>query len=247
MQLLRNLITIGFLLISPMAIADFEVSPAEMQVCKVREGRSADDLNALFQQANRWFVTLGEFDWRMATPHYRRPNEYAWDFLRMGFWPNFDEQMKGLSAFYTTPEGRQIATEYSQVLDCAGTVQFNTIQVRVEKRPKDFNQGFGHMFDCVMNEGKTPQDVAATFQKWNQYLDANKIDHYVTALFPRTGDDQMSPGAFKFLWGGLFGYVAETLAFLTQDEAQTTWANIIGESFSCEAYDRGYFFQKVSQ
>lgn len=69
----------------------------------------------------------------------------------------------------------------------------------------------------------------------------------VTALFPRTGDDQMSPGAFKFLWGGLFGNVAETLAFLTQDEAQTTWANIIGESFSCEAYDRGYFFQKVSQ
>jgi hypothetical protein len=57
----------------------------------------------------------------------------------------------------------------------------------------------------------------------------------------------MSPGAFKFLWGGLFGNVAETLAFLTQDEAQTTWANIIGESFSCEAYDRGYFFQKVSQ
>ena len=40
MQLLRNIITIGFLLISPMAIADFEVSPAEMQVAKcVREGQ----------------------------------------------------------------------------------------------------------------------------------------------------------------------------------------------------------------
>ena len=54
----------------------------------------------------------------------------------------------------------------------------------------------------------------------------------MTALFPRAGDDQISPGAFKFLWGSLFGNVAKTLAFLTQDEAQTTRANIIGEGFS---------------
>ena len=69
----------------------------------------------------------------------------------------------------------------------------------------------------------------------------------MTALFPRAGGDQISPGAFKFLWGSLFGNVAKTLAFLTQDEAQTTRANIIGEGFSCEVCDRDYFFQKVSQ
>ena len=82
MQLLRNIITIGFLLISPMAIADFEVSPAEMQVCKVREGRSADDLNAFFLQANRWFETLGEFDWWMVDGYAALPSAER---VRMGF------------------------------------------------------------------------------------------------------------------------------------------------------------------
>jgi hypothetical protein len=242
------IILTALLTFAPSSWSAFDVAPAEMQACQMKAGASQEDLEAFFKNADTWFEEVGgTFDWWMATPHYRRPDGNPWSFLMMGFWPNFDEQLIGLKAFYTTDRGREVAQQFSEVMECGANIHFNTIEVRKEKRNEELSQGFGHMFDCTMNEGKTPQDVAETFQVWNAYLDEQGVDHGVTAMFPRTGNANSTAGAFKFLWGGEFENVGKTLELIARDEAQAAWAKIIGKTFACEAYDRGYYFRKISR
>ena len=127
--------------------------------------------------------------------------------------------MRGLKAFYATESGRQVGAALNQVLDCSGMRHFNSVRVRNEPEEATRQQAFGYMFDCALEENKGPQDVADVFQKWNRYLDNNDIDHGVSAIFPSSGATEDATGTFKFLWGGDFANVGETLNFLTKPAA----------------------------
>jgi hypothetical protein len=41
--------------------------------------------------------------------------------------------------------------------------------------------------------------------------------------------------------------IGKTRELIAKDEAQAAWAKIIGKTFACEAYDRGYYFRKISR
>lgn len=224
---------------------DFVMVPGEMRGCKLAEGASMNDLNATMATTVEW-LKADEHGYELwsATPHFL-PNEgYDFDMLWMGFWTSHAEQMRGLKAFYTTEAGRQIGAALNQVLDCSNMRHFNSVRLRSDAGEDDRQQGFGNMFDCALEENKGPQDVADVFQKWNRYLDANGIDHGVSALFPSSGSTEEAAGTFKVLWGGDFADVGKTLEFLTKPESIATWQKIIQRTYSCDTFDRGYFFQR---
>ena len=87
-------------------------------------------------------------------------------------------------------------------------------------------------------------DMFEVFKKGNRYLDNENIDHGVSAIFPSSGAPEEATGTFKFLWGGDFANVGETLSFLTKPEANATWLEITESTYSCDTFDRGYYFQR---
>ncbi|MFL2537867.1 MAG: hypothetical protein ACJ0RQ_16865 [Candidatus Azotimanducaceae bacterium] len=222
--------------------------PGEMQACQLNDGVSKREVDKVMTKIADWLEADGhEYDLWMATPHFRPPEGYDFDVLFLGFWTSHAEQMSGLKKFYTTQAGRDIGQSLADVMTCRGNRHFNSVQVRTEAGAEKRRQGFGYMFDCTLASGKGPTDVNEVFQKWNAYLDESDIDHGVSALFPSSGSMESSAESFKFLWGGDFTNVGETLGFLTEPESQATWASITSETYACETFDRGYFFQRISQ
>ena len=224
---------------------DLMMVPGEMRGCKLAEGASMNDLDASMTKIVDW-LKAGEHGYELwsATPHFKPDQGYDFDMLWMGFWTSHAEQMRGLKAFYATESGRQVGAALNQVLDCSGMRHFNSVRVRNEPEEATRQQAFGYMFDCALEENKGPQDVADVFQKWNRYLDNNDIDQGVSAIFPSSGATEDATGTFKFLWGGDFANVGETLNFLTKPAANATWQKTIEGTYSCDTFDRGYFFQR---
>jgi len=248
--MIKKLMTTGWIALllstSPWANAeDLMMVPGEMRGCKLAEGASMNDLNAAMSALGNW-LKEDEHGYELwsGTPHFK-PNEgYDFDMLWMGFWTSHAEQMRGLKAFYTTEEGQEIGQTLNMVLDCTSMRHFNSVRVRSEPKEETRQQAFGFMFDCALEANKGPQDVAEVFQKWNRYLDSENIDHGVSAIFPSSGAPEEATGTFKFLWGGDFADVGETLSFLTKPEANATWLEITGSTYSCDTFDRGYYFQR---
>jgi len=226
---------------------DLMMVPGEMRGCKLVEGASMNDLNASMAKMTDWLKADEHgYELWLATPHFKPDQGYDFDMLWMGFWTSHAEQMRGLKAFYTTEPGQRVGETLNQLLDCSSMQHVNSINVRKEPGQETRQQGFGYMFNCALEENKGPQDVADVFQKWNRYLDDNGIDHRVDALFPSSGATEDATGTFKFLWGGDFANVGESLNFLTKPESNATWTKITEQTYSCDTFDRGYLFQRYN-
>lgn len=249
MKQLMNTVILAFIgLFTVTAQAeDALMTPGEIQACTINSGSSMNDVNATMAEVRAWLKAGGHnYDLWMAMPQYKPAVGYDFDFLMMGSWDSHAEEMSGLEAFYTTDSGRKIGQALQQVMACRGHQHVNNVQVRPDVAP-DLQQGFGYMFDCSLAKGKGPSDVYNTFQDWNRYLDSNQIDHGVTAIFPSSGATEDRAGKFKFLWGGDFKNVGKTTAFLTRPEAVATWVKLSQKTYSCDTFDRGYFFQRISE
>lgn len=228
------------------AYADAPVmTPGQVQACTVNPGASMNDVNAILASARAWLTAGGhDFEMWMAMPHYKPATGYNFDFLLLGFWPNHAEEMSGLQSFYTTAAGQQLGANMQQVMTC-NNQHVNNIQVRPDI-VSNLDSAFGYMFDCTLAKGKGPSDVNTAFQGWNAYLDANNIDHGVTAMFPSYGANEERAGTFKFLWGGDFENVGKSTAFLTNTDAMATWTKLTEKTYTCDNFSRGYVFQRIS-